>query len=29
MKLMPNVYTVRVCCLKTTTMKDGFGAKNV
>ena len=24
---MPNVYTIHVCCLKTTTVKDGFGAK--
>jgi len=29
MKLMPNVYTVQICCLKTTTMKNKHDAKNV
>ena len=24
---MPNVYTAHVCCLKTTTVKDGFHAQ--
>jgi hypothetical protein len=29
MKLMPNVYTVQISSLKTTTVKSGFDAKNV
>lgn len=29
MKLMSNIYTVHVCCLKTATVKNGFSAKNV
>jgi hypothetical protein len=27
MELMPNDYTVQICSLKTTTMKNGFDAK--
>jgi hypothetical protein len=28
-KLMPNVYTVQVCSVKTTTVKQGFDARTV
>lgn len=29
MKLMPNDYTVQVCSLKATSLKNGFDGKNV